>query len=163
MTGARDLIQALTEAYNRHDPQAISALYDPTAAIQWPDSEPGTVEALLGAYTYSYTIMPDAQVTIRHIAGDDRAAIAEVTLSGTNTGPVTLGDLDRAVLGTDAEVLPPTGRSLAVLGVLAIEAAGGRIVADRQYWSPLGFLLQLGLLEPHADGRAVSAGAPARQ
>jgi hypothetical protein len=46
----------------------------------------------------------------RNLAGDDRMALLEARLTGTNTGPFILGETDRLVLGTQAETLPATGR-----------------------------------------------------
>jgi hypothetical protein len=55
----------------------------------------------------------------RNLAGDDRVALLEARLTGTNTGPFILGETDRLVLGTQAETLPATGRGLRHVGCKA--------------------------------------------
>ena len=93
--------------------------------------------------------MPDAQV--RSGVADGRRAVAEVTIIGTNSGPLQLTDVDRAVLGTHVETLPPTGRSVVLPVAFAINIADGLVASERVYFSPLALPLQLGLLAPTPD------------
>ena len=77
---------------------------------------------------------PDLQVRPRNLAVDDRVAILEASLTGTNTGPLSLGETDRLVLGTQAETLPATGRSMDIRGAVVLEVADGLVVTERHYW-----------------------------
>jgi len=61
-------------------------------------------------------------------------ALLEARLTGINTGPFTLGEADRLVLGTQAETLPATGRAIDITGAVVLEVAGGRVTAERHYW-----------------------------
>jgi ketosteroid isomerase-like protein len=145
---ARDLLTAFVAAFDRHDPDGIAALYAPGATIRCPDAADDVDAVAVGAaYARWFTVTPDARIQVRSAVADDQLGVAEVVITGTNTGPLQLTDVDRAVLGTDMEALPPTGRAVAVPAVFAINIADGRIAAERQYFSPLALPLQLGLLE----------------
>jgi hypothetical protein len=89
---------------------------------------------------------PDLQVRPPNLAADDRVAILEASLTGTNTGPLSLGETDRLVLGTQAETLPATGRSMDIRGAVVLEVADGLVVAERHYWPDVDPLTQLGLI-----------------
>ena len=73
-------------------------------------------------------------------------ALLEARLTGTNTGPFTLGKTDRLVLGTQAETLPATGRAMDITGTVVLEVADGRVTAERHYWPLVDTLVQLGLI-----------------
>ena len=77
---------------------------------------------------------PDLQLHPRNLAADDRVALLEARLTGTNTGPFTLGETDRLVLGTQAETLPATGRAIDITGAVVLEVADGQVTAERHYW-----------------------------
>ena len=141
MSTARDLIARLTDAYNRHDIDGIRALYAPDARVN--DT---IVDAALATHERFFGFLPDAKVDLRAAAAEGPVVIAEFTLHGTNTGPLPLGPVHRAIAGTDAEVVPPTGRTVAVPVVLVIEQDGGRIVTERQLFDSLALLAQLGLI-----------------
>jgi hypothetical protein len=73
-------------------------------------------------------------------------AILEARLTGTNTGPVYLGETDRLILGTTAEALPATGRAMDIAGTVVLELDGGQVTAERHYWPAIDMLVQLGLV-----------------
>jgi predicted ester cyclase len=137
----RDLLATLADAYNRHDLDAIRALYTPDATVN--DS---TVDAAIATHERFFAFLPDAKVDLRSTAAEEATVIAELTLRGTNTGPLPLGPVHRAIVGADAELVPPTGRAVAVPVVLVIEVDSGRIVTERQHIDSLTLLAQLGLL-----------------
>jgi predicted ester cyclase len=141
MSSAADLLATLTDAYNRHDLGGIRALYAPDATVN--DT---TADAALATHERFFGFLPDAKVDLRAAAAEGPVVIAELTLHGTNTGPLPLGPVHRAIAGTDAEVIPPTGRTVAVPVVLVIEQHGGLIVAERQHFDSFALLDQLGLL-----------------
>jgi hypothetical protein len=72
--------------------------------------------------------------------------MAEVRMSGTNTGPLNLGLSDRLILNTDADRLPPTGRGMEIVGLVVVEHSDGKATAERHYWPSVGWLAQLGLV-----------------
>jgi predicted ester cyclase len=140
MTTARNLLESLADAYNRHDLDGVAALYAPDATIN-----DGDLDAAVAAHASWFAVIPDVKAEIRTVAADGAVVIAEISLNGTNTGPVPLGDVDRALLGTNAEALPPTGRTVAVPVVVVIEVADGRIATERDHLNPLALLEQLAL------------------
>jgi hypothetical protein len=69
-----------------------------------------------------------------------------VSITGTNTGDIVLGDFGRATAHTTADRIPATGRNIAIRGVIVHEIdEEGLVVAERQYWGLLELLTQLGL------------------
>ena len=89
---------------------------------------------------------PDLVLRRETVAGADGVVVAEVRMTGTNTGPLNPSTADRLVLRTDADVLPPTGRVMDVVGVVVLEQAGGRVTGERHYWPAIDPLVQLGLV-----------------
>jgi hypothetical protein len=77
------------------------------------------------------TTFPDLRLHPRNLATDDRVALLEARMTGTNTGPFPLSETERLLLGTQAETLPPTGRATDITGVVVLEVAGGRVTAER--------------------------------
>lgn len=141
MNTARDLLATLADAYNRHDLDGIRALYAPDATVN--DT---TVDEAIATHGRFFSFLPDVKAELRAVAAEDAVVIAELTLHGTNTGPLPLGPVHRAIVGTEAELIPPTGRRVTVPVVLVIEEDGGRIVTERQHFDSLALLAQLGLL-----------------
>jgi hypothetical protein len=149
MNNAQDILMAFVAAFDRHDPDGIVELYAPGAASYWPDTAEGIdVAAVRVTYACWFSAMPDARMQVRSGVADGQKAVAEVVITGTNTGPLALTDVDRAVLATPAEALPPTGRTLTRPIAFAINIADGLVAAERVYFSPLALPLQLGLLTP---------------
>jgi hypothetical protein len=57
-----------------------------------------------------------------------------------------LGDFGKALLGTDVEAVPPTGRSIDLPAVFVHEVRDELVVAERQYEGLLEFLVQIGVV-----------------
>jgi ketosteroid isomerase-like protein len=143
------LVDRMVDAYNRHDTDALAACYATGARVRstWgPEPvDPGTWLAAFGAML---TAFPDLRVHPGHLAVGDRVALLEVRLTGTNTGPLILNEVDRLVLGTQAATLPATGRAIDLDGVVVFEVAEGQVTAERHHWPEVTPLVQLGLAEP---------------
>jgi ketosteroid isomerase-like protein len=137
----------MVDSYNRHDADTLAACYAPDARINaagWPEEvDAATWLAAFGAILSSF---PDLQIRPRNLVTDDRVAVLEARLTGTNTGPFSLGETDRLVLGTKAETLPATGRAMDITGTVVLEVADGRVTAERHYWPLVDTLVQLGLI-----------------
>jgi ketosteroid isomerase-like protein len=141
------LVDRMVDCFNRHDVHALAACYAPDAKAH-PAGCPEPVDAQTWTAAFSLVLQsfPDLQVRPRNLAVDDRVAILEASLTGTNTGPLSLGETDRLVLGTQAETLPATGRSMDNRGAVVLEVADGLVVAERHYWPDVDPLTQLGLI-----------------
>ena len=143
------LVDRMVDCFNRHDPEALAACYAPDARVHragWPQAvDAGT---WLAAVPVSLTTFPEFRLDPCNLAADDRVALLEARMTGTNTGPFPLSETERLLLGTQAETLPATGRATDITGVVVLEVAGGPGTAERHY-RPLGdSLVQLGLIGP---------------
>ena len=141
------LIDRMVDSYNRHDTEALAPCYAPDTRVH-PAGRPEAVDAgtWLAAFGLVLQSFPDLQLHPRNLAADDRVAFLEARLTGTNTGPFTLGETDRLVLGTQAETLPATGRAMDITGAVVLEVADGQVTAERQYWPLVDTLVQLGFV-----------------
>jgi hypothetical protein len=106
MTAAMDALAALAEAFDRHDADAIAALYAPHATIRFAARPDLGVADIRDAYAKWFADEPDARVEVRAAFADDGLAMTEVTIVGGDQ-PVPL--------------------------VVIVEVADGLIVAERQY------------------------------
>ena len=141
------LVDRMVDGYNRHDIDALAACYAPDARINaagWPeDIDVTSWLAGLGAIIGSF---PDLQLRPHNLVTDDRMAMLETRMTGTNTGPFVLGEIDRLILGTQAETLPATGRAMDITGTVVLEVADDRVTAERHYWPFAQVFVQLGLV-----------------
>ena len=141
------LVDRMVDSYNRHDIDALAACYAPGARVNaagWPEDIDVTGWlAGLGAVVGSF---PDLQLHPHNLVADGRVAMLETRMTGTNAGPFVLGEIDRLILGTQAETLPATGRSMDITGTVVLEVADGRVTAERHYWPLAQVLVQLGLV-----------------
>jgi hypothetical protein len=123
------LIDRMVDCFNRHDAEALAPCYAPDARVH-------------------HAGWPQAVDTGTWLAADDRVALLEARMTGTNTGPFPLSETERLLLGTQAETLPATGRATDITGVVVLEVAGGRVTAERHYWPLVDGLVPLGLIGP---------------
>jgi hypothetical protein len=151
------LMDALIEAHNDRDPEALGACYASAASVfmdGW--DQPIDVASWVAVFDALRESYPDLRLERGPMTLGDAVIAAEVRLTGTNTGPLNLSVVDRLILNTDAEQLPPTGRSLHLVGFVVIEHSDQKITAERHYWPAVGWLTQLGLVslgEPVAVAR----------
>jgi len=141
------LTRRLVDAHNTGDDTGLLAGHAPGATVRfsgWP--EPVSAEAWVAAQAGIRESFPDVRFEIRSLGTGPRHAVVELTMAGTNDGPLHLGDTDRMVLRTDAEALPATGRPLRIDGVVVMEVHDGLVTAERHYWPDVEFLVQLGLV-----------------
>jgi hypothetical protein len=146
MSGAA-LMDALIGAHNDRDLEALAACYATDASVfmdGWDQPiDVASWAAVFDALRESY---PDLRLESGPVTLGDATVAAEIRLTGTNTGPLNLSVVDRLILNTDAERLPPTGRPLQLVGFVVIEHADQRVTAERHYWPAVGWLTQLGLV-----------------
>ena len=136
----------IVDSYNRHDIDALAACYAPGARVNgggWPEDIDVTGWlAGLGTIIGSF---PDLQLHPHNLVADGRVAMLETRMTGT-TGPLVLGEIDRLILGTQAEALPATGRTMDITGMVVLEVADGRVTAERHFWPFAQVFVQLGLV-----------------
>jgi hypothetical protein len=147
MSDAREAAGRVIDAVNAHDLDALRGLYAPTARTRrpgWPQD--GTPDDLLASYGMDFACVPDIRFEPVSTLADGAHVSNELRITGTNTGPTVLGDFGKALLGADVEAVPPTGRSIDVPAVFLHEVRDGLVVAERQYWGLLEFLVQIGVI-----------------
>ena len=122
--------RAMFDAFNRHDLDALAALYAPDAVLVSPDVD-GPRQGPSGArqtYGELFALAPDVQDRVVRLVADGPWVAVEFV----STGTASLPDGDR-----------PFSLEVAAL----LEVRDGRIVQDRSYFDPGAFLRQVGLAE----------------
>jgi hypothetical protein len=148
MIDAAGLVDALVDTYNQREMHRVASMYTADARIHpagWDDDV--DVPTWHAAFEMVLRSFPDLRITSELVATGEGIVIMEGRLTGTNSGPLHLGDLDRLILDTDADLLPPTGRAMDITGAVVFQIAGERVVAERHYWRTANTLVQLGLVE----------------
>jgi predicted ester cyclase len=79
---------------------------------------------------------PDAKVEVRNIIESGDRAAGEMVYTGTQTG---------AMASPQGEI-PPTGKSVELLGSAWIDISGGKINEFRGYYDGISMMSQLGLM-----------------
>lgn len=92
---------------------------------------------LAAAYVQSWlTAFPDMGVRVTNcVIGEDSIA-AEVEFTGTNSGPLAMGDMK----------LPPTGKSAVARGAYFVKVKDGRVVEFSGHPDAAGLMVQPGLM-----------------
>jgi len=141
------LVDRMVDSYNRHDIDALAACYVAGARVNgggWPEDI--DVTSWLAGLSAIVSSFPDLQLRPHNLVADGRMAMLETRMTGTNTGPFVLGEIDRLILGTQAETLPATGRAMDITGTVVLEVADDRVTAERHYWPFAQVFVQLGLV-----------------
>jgi hypothetical protein len=107
------------------------------------DSAP---DYLFASYDMDFACVPDIRFEPTSMLAVGTHIATELRITGTNTGPTVLGDFGKALLGIDVETVPPTGRSIDLRAVFVDEVRDDLVVAERQYWGLLEFLVQIGVI-----------------
>jgi predicted ester cyclase len=142
-----EIAARVIHAVNAHDLRALRVLYATTARTRrpgWPKE--GDAEYLLASYEMDFACVPDMRFEPLSSTSEGGRVVTELRITGTNTGPTILGDFGKALLGRDVEAVPPTGRPIDLPAVLVHETSDGKVVAERQYWGLLEFLVQTGVI-----------------
>jgi hypothetical protein len=156
MSGS-ELMDRLIDAHNSRDVEALASCYAPGAGVHMDGwDQPVDVSMWAVAMDALRESFPDLIVRRGPATVGDGLVMAEIRMTGTNTGPLSLGTADRLVLQTDADRLPPTGRVMDILGVVCLEIAEQKVTAERHYWPAVEPLVQLGLVTLGAQPRLAS-------
>jgi ketosteroid isomerase-like protein len=149
----------LVEAHNTRDDTGLLTSYAPEATVRFAGRpEPVAAATWVAAQAAIRASFPDLRFEIRSVGTGPKHVVVELTMTGTNDGPLHLGDSDRIVLRTDAAVLPATGRRFRVDGVVVLEVFAGLVTAERHYWPDVEFLVQLGLVARRPAAEPVATG-----
>jgi steroid delta-isomerase-like uncharacterized protein len=131
----KELIERLVEAWNRHDPDAVSRCYSPDAVsrdITLGEPLRGR-DAIRNAAAMYMTAFPDIHFDIRRIACEGDLVCEEWRATGTHEGDL---------MGLNA-----THRKGTTLGCNVIRVGDdGLIASETTYWDGAGLYRQLGAL-----------------
>jgi len=125
------------KAWSDHDPEAWAAMF--ADKFEWrDDSQPEPLKTKDSARNYIQswlTAFPDMKVkTLNRVVTDD-AIGAEIEFSGTNKGPLVMGD----------RTLPPTNKKVVAHGTYFAKAHNGKIVEFHSHPNVMEMMGQLGL------------------
>jgi steroid delta-isomerase-like uncharacterized protein len=131
----------LADAQTKHDSEAVARLYA-TDAVAYDPMYP---EALRGRDAIAkdsdgfFAAFPDLRFEIVSvIEKDDRSGAAEISLTGTHTGPLE---------SPTGQKIPPTNKRVELKGAGFVKLnERGEIVEERRYYDVGTFLRQLGLM-----------------
>jgi len=138
------IIRSLYEAFNKHNPD----LLDEFMALDYVDA-PNTPVELRGLesvkkyYANVYRGFPDLHVAIEDIIAEGDKVWVLGKLTGTHKGEWEFYGITFA----------PTGKKLTWTAVNIFRIVDGKIVERKSVRDVLGFLKQLGLIEPTEKGK----------
>ncbi len=142
-----DLAAAAIDAYNRHDLADYKQLHTPDARIRFA-GVPNDIglDAWLPTLARLFTALPDLTIQPVTLLTDHGIAVIEMHQTGTHTGVLTLDDSARALLATDLDRIPPTGRTVDVTGVVVLATSNGAVTSARHHWPRHRLYEHLGLV-----------------
>ncbi|GAC1534374.1 MAG: nuclear transport factor 2 family protein [Marmoricola sp.] len=125
------IIDALYDAYNRHDADGVAALYGKEGehedvAFGRPKRGP---EAIAGGLRYFLTAFPDAHWETSDRLTEKGRAVARYVLTGT--------------LRADMGPFKAAGQRLEIRGVQVLEVAAGHIERSEDFWDGATFERQM--------------------
>ena len=131
---AIEIAKRYVEAWNRHDADAIVALFVEGGTYSNPVAGQGlTGQAIADFAKGVFTTFPDVSFEIVSVGDTGGGLVAFQWLArATNTGPLADGS-------------PPTGRSLTLPGASFIQVEGDKIRSDQVYHDQKTMDEQLGL------------------
>jgi predicted ester cyclase len=147
MSHPTDVVRRVIDAVNAHDLNALRSRYAADARTRrpgWPQE--ADVDYLLASYEMDFACVPDIRFEPLVSTANGTRIVTELRITGTNTGPTVLGDFGKALLGRDVEAVPPTGRPIDLPAAVVHEVSDGKVIAERQYWGLLEFLVQVGVI-----------------
>jgi predicted ester cyclase len=143
---ANDIIKlndGVIDSWNRHDTKKFLTYCD--EHIVWRDT--GSPEALKGKnaaagfFEMWVTAFPDFKMKLLNKVVSEDAIAGEIEFSGTNTGPLRMGDQPE---------IPATNRKVSNYGCYFGKVKNGKFTEVHTYPDMAGMMVQLGLHEVHA-------------
>lgn len=125
-------------SWDDHKPETFAELFaDEFVLRDLTVPEPIHTKDGAAAYAQSwFTAFPDIHVRrTNRVVGEDSVA-AEVEFTGTNSGPLAMGDME----------LPPTGKSVVGHGAYFVRFKDGKVTEFTAHPDAAGLMVQLGLL-----------------
>jgi steroid delta-isomerase-like uncharacterized protein len=147
MTAFEDLTQNWTDAFNRHDPRAVAAIYTQDCVAYdpiLPEPLKGRAAVEKDAADF-FRAFPDVRVEVINIFEKGDRAAGEFKFTGTNNGPLV----------TPMGEVPATGKHFDMRGAFVGRInAENLIVEERRYYDTGTLMQQLGLVPQAAEAVA---------
>ena len=137
MSSVRDAYEQAIEFYNAGDMDGLASSYTEDAVQVSPSGTTQGRAAIVEEWRQEKNAFPDRKVTIDLIIEQGDTLAAELTWTGTNTGPLVLPD------GTE---MAPTGKRVENRAMDLVQTRGGKATVHHQYWDNMAFGRQLGLV-----------------
>lgn len=133
-------IERYSDAWNRHDADAIVAMHTEDSVFQNHTSGgiavgKAEIRRLIEGV---FATFPDLRFATRRAYFTEGVAVVEWTAMATHATPVTRGE----------RTFPPSGKTLSWDGVDVIPLRGGLVARKDVYADSIGFLRQLGAAVP---------------
>lgn len=132
------------DSWNQHDTEKFLSLCDEN--VVWRDTgNPEPFKGKKGAgefFDIWDTAFPDFKISLVNTIANETSVAAEVEFSGTNTGPMKMGDQPE---------IPATNRKVTSnKGTYFARFKNGKVTEVNSYPDLAGMMVQLGLIqEPH--------------
>ena len=133
MVHASELHRTLFDAIGSRDFATLQTLYHPDCIYRVGDGiEQQGPEAVIGDVRGFTTAFPDLSIDVRRqFAPSDDVSVIEYVFSGTHRGQL--------------ETYPPTGKRIEVVACSIIDAHGGHIAREHDYYDVMAMMSQLEL------------------
>ena len=136
MTEVKDTAARFVTAFNAHDEKILNELHASDIKFSAPGGFKATNAHEATAYAKRWLKgFPNGKMTVRNEIVSAPWVIQEVTMEGTNTGPL------EGPMGT----IQPTNKHVVGKGVQIFKVEDGKITEARIYFDMLDQLTQLGL------------------
>ena len=137
MTEVKDTAAHFVSAFNAHDERALNALHADNIKFDAPGGFKATNAHDATAYAMGWLKgFPNGKMTLRHEVVNAPWVVQEVTMEGTNTGPLE---------GPGGKI-QPTNRKVVSKGIQVLKIENGKITETRIYFDQLDQMTQLGLM-----------------
>ena len=137
MTEVKDTAARFVTAFNAHDENTLNELHASDIKFSAPGGFKATNAHEATAYAKRWLKgFPNGKMTVRNEIVSAPWIVQEVTMEGTNTGPL------EGPMGT----VQPTHKKVVGKGVQLLRIENGKIVEARIYFDMLEQMTQLGLI-----------------
>jgi predicted ester cyclase len=137
MTEVKDTAARFVTAFNSHDEKTLNELHASDIKFSAPGGFKATNAHEATAYAKRWlTGFPNGKMTVRTEIVSAPWVVQEVTMEGTNTGPL------EGPMGT----IQPTHKHVVGKGVQILKIENGKITEARIYFDMVDQLTQLGLM-----------------
>src|SRR5688572_24095922 len=134
MAATRDVVEKFAQAM-AGDRAALEESCSPDIEFNDGSAVLSGIEQVRQFVATWLTALPDAKVTLLNVIESGEQGAAELTYSGTHTGP----------LATPQGEIPATGKPVSIPGAGFLTVREGKVVRFHGYYDQLAFMAQLGL------------------